>query len=216
MPTRPTPICFEETNMQIARSTPCTAADSPSTDLSIESPGRSTDPRRARASMRRLLALVVLLCSALASWVAIAQVPNVYGPPIGTDAAKRATALAIAEAKKNNWTVAVAVVDTGGVLVYFERIDGTQNGSSEVALAKARSAAAFKRPTKVFEEALAGGRTALVTLPGALPIEGGLPIVDGGKVVGAIGVSGVTSQQDGICAQAALAAFGAKPTPPKK
>lgn len=165
---------------------------------------------------RRLLSLVIVACAALGSWVAIAQMPNVYGPPIGIDAAKRAAALALAEGKKNGWTVAAAVVDPGGTLVYFERIDGTQNGSSDVAIAKARSAAAFKRPTKVFEEAVAGGRNVIMTLPGAMPVEGGLPIVDGGKIVGAIGVSGATSQQDGVCAQAALAAFGAKPAPVKK
>lgn len=200
--------------MQLVTATPSSAATSPSTRPSIES--REPSTRSERAPLRRLLSVVVLACVALGSWAAIAQMPNGYGPAIGIDAAKRAAALALAEGKKNGWTVAAAVVDPGGTLVYFERMDGTQNGSSDVAVAKARSAAAFKRPTKAFEEAVAGGRNVLLTLPGALPIEGGLPIVDGGKIVGAIGVSGATSQQDGVCAQAAMAAFGAKPAPVKK
>jgi glc operon protein GlcG len=193
--TRPCTNSFEEMNMQLTKPILSSVASS---------------------ARRRLLSFVVLACAALGSWVAIAQVPNAYGPPIGIDAAKRAAALALAEGKKNGWTVAAAIVDPGGTLVYFERIDGTQNGSSDVAIAKARSAAAFKRPTKVFEEAVAAGRNVIMTLPGAMPVEGGLPIVDGGKVVGAIGVSGATSQQDGVCAQAALAAFGGKPATVKK
>ncbi len=202
--------------MQLVTATPPSTARAPRTDLSIESRQAHTVPEHARASWRRLLSVVVLACIALGSWAAIAQMPNTYGPPIGIDAAKRAAALAIAEGKKNGWTVAAAVVDPGGTLVYFERMDGTQNGSSDVAVAKARSAAAFKRPTKVFEEAVSGGRNVIMTLPGAMPVEGGLPIVDAGKIVGAIGVSGATSQQDGVCAQAALAAFGAKAAPVKK
>ncbi len=131
-----------------------------------------------------------------------AQMPNGYGAPIGVDQAHKVAAAAIAEGKKNGWTVAAAIVDTGGNLVYFERIDGTQVGSSEVAVRKAQSANAFKRPTKAFEDAVAGGRNVVMTLPGALPIEGGLPLVVEGKIVGAIGVSGATSAQDGQCAKA--------------
>ena len=131
-----------------------------------------------------------------------AQMPNGYGAPIGVDQARKAAAAAIAEGKKNGWTVGAAIVDTGGNLVYFERIDGTQVGSSEVAVRKAQSANAFKRPTKAFEDAVAGGRNVLMTLPGALPIEGGLPLVIDGKIAGAIGVSGATSAQDGQCAKA--------------
>jgi uncharacterized protein GlcG (DUF336 family) len=134
---------------------------------------------------------------------ASAQLPNPYGQAVGVDVARRAAAAAIAEGKKNGWTVAAAVVDPGGALVYFERIDGTQNASSEIAIQKARTAALYKRPTKLLEEAVAGGRAALLSLPpGALMLEGGVPLIVDGKIIGAIGVSGVTSPQDGVCAQA--------------
>jgi uncharacterized protein GlcG (DUF336 family) len=148
--------------------------------------------------------------------VAVGQMPNPYGAPIRVDVARRVAAAALAEGKKNGWTVAAAVVDPGGALAYFERIDGTQAGSSEVALAKARSAAAFKRPTKAFEDAVAGGRHVISSLPGAMPLEGGVPIVIDGQIVGAIGVSGATSEQDGVCAKAAIAALAAAPKPPSK
>jgi uncharacterized protein GlcG (DUF336 family) len=154
------------------------------------------------------LGLSILALTALAPLAAVAQLPNPYGAAISLEAAKKAAAAALAEGKKNGWTVAAAVVDGAGVLVYFERHDGTQNASSDVALAKARSAATFKRPTKAFEDALAGGRMAILGLPGAVPLEGGLPIVADGKVVGAIGVSGGTSPQDGQCAKAGVDALG--------
>jgi glc operon protein GlcG len=155
--------------------------------------------------------LATLLVTSALSLPALAQIPNPYGLPIGVDAAKRAAQAALAEGKKNGWTVAAAVVDAGGALVYFERIDGTQSASSEVAQAKARSAASFKRPTKAFEDALVGGRQAILSLPGAIPLDGGIPIVVGDKIVGAIGVSGATSQQDGVCAAAGVAALEGKP-----
>jgi len=142
--------------------------------------------------------------------VAEAQMPNGYGPAIGAEAAKKAIAAALAEARKNSWRVAAAVVDPGGVLVAYEKMDDTQAGSAHVSVEKARSAAAFKRPTKAFEDALAGGRQAILGLPGAVPLEGGIPIVADGKIVGAIGVSGATSQQDGVCAQAGVAALEPK------
>ncbi|MGO9765844.1 MAG: GlcG/HbpS family heme-binding protein, partial [Myxococcaceae bacterium] len=105
------------------------------------------------------------------------MLPNPYGTPIGVEPARKVAAAAIAEGRKNGWTVAAAVVDPGGVLVYFERIDGTQNGSSEVAQEKARTAAAFKRPSKVLEDAVTSGKSQFLRLPGALPIEGGLPLI---------------------------------------
>ncbi len=117
------------------------------------------------------------------------------------DGAKKVAAAAEAEARKNNWNVVIAVVDDGGHLVYLQRIDGTQTGSIDVALRKAKTAVGFKRSTKVFEDAIAGGRNAIIAL-GALPLEGGLPLIVGGQVIGAIGVSGVTSQQDGQVAKA--------------
>lgn len=122
------------------------------------------------------------------------------------EAAKQIAAAAEAEARKNSWNVVIAIVDEGGNLVYLQRMDGTQNGSIEVAQAKAKSAFNFKRPTKVFEDAIVGGRNALLKLPGAMPINGGLPIMAGDQIVGAIGVSGVTSDQDAQIAAAGIAA----------
>jgi uncharacterized protein GlcG (DUF336 family) len=118
------------------------------------------------------------------------------------EGAKKVAAAAEAEARKNNWNVVIAVVDDGGHLVFLQRTDGTQTGSIDVAIQKARTAQAFKRPTKVFEDAIAGGRNAILALHGALPLEGGLPIVVGGQLVGAIGVSGVKSTEDGQIAKA--------------
>jgi glc operon protein GlcG len=127
-----------------------------------------------------------------------------YGTPITADVAKKVAAAAIAEAKKNNFTMAVAVVDPNGFLVYFEKMDNTQNGSVNVAQDKAKSAALFKRPTKVFQDALAAGGVGLrlLELQGAVPIDGGYPIIVGGKIIGAIGASGGTSEQDGQVAKA--------------
>jgi len=127
-----------------------------------------------------------------------------YGPSISADTAKKIAPAAIAEAKKNSWTMAVAIVDTHGELVYFERMDEVQQGSVDVAIAKARSAARFKRPTKTFQDGLAAGGAGLrlLALNGAVPVEGGIPLVQNGKIVGAIGCSGGTSEQDGMCATA--------------
>jgi uncharacterized protein GlcG (DUF336 family) len=128
--------------------------------------------------------------------------------------AKQVAAAAEAAARKNNWTVVIAVVDDGGHLVYLQRMDETQYGSVEVATQKAQTAMAFKRPTKALEDAVTGGRTNLLGLP-ATPVEGGVPLLGAdGKIIGAIGVSGVTSEQDGIVAKAgaeALAALVKKP-----
>jgi uncharacterized protein GlcG (DUF336 family) len=137
-----------------------------------------------------------------------AQLPNAYGPAISVETARKLAAAATAEGKKNGWTVAVAIVDPDGELVFFERIDNTQAGSIGVAQDKARTAARFKRPTKAFEDALVGGRQAILGLAGVTPIEGGLPLLVDGKIIGAIGVSGATSQQDGICAQAGADSLG--------
>ena len=122
------------------------------------------------------------------------------------DAAKQIASAAEAEARKNNWNVVIAIIDEGGNLVYLQRMDGTQIASIEVAQAKAKSAFGFKRPTKVFEDAVVGGRNAILKLPGAMPINGGIPIMAGDQIVGAIGVSGVTSDQDAQIASAGVAA----------
>ena len=153
--------------------------------------------------------LSVFVFTALTSLMrAQAPAPD-YGAPIPLAEAKRALAAAQAEAVKNKWNVAIAIVDSGGHLVAYERLDSTQYGSVDVALEKARTAVAFRRSTKVFQDAIAAGGEGLRTLklPGATPIEGGLPLVVGGKIVGAIGVSGVTSAQDGQIAAAGVAAF---------
>jgi uncharacterized protein GlcG (DUF336 family) len=110
--------------------------------------------------------------------------------------AKQIAAAAEAEALKNNWRVTIAVLDDGGNLLFLQRLDEAPLGSIVVAQEKARTALLFKRPTKVFEEIIASGRTAMLTLPGATPIEGGLPLLNNGQIIGAIGVSGVQSPQD--------------------
>jgi len=156
--------------------------------------------------MKKSLCLLVLslVFLSILGWDALAQMPNPYGSPINLEAAKKIAASAIAEARKNNWTMAVAITDIGGDLVYFEKMDGTQTGSVGVALGKARSAVLFKRPTKVWEDAVAAGGAGIriLGLEGAVPIEGGLPLLMDGKIVGAIGVSGGTAQQDGVAAKA--------------
>jgi glc operon protein GlcG len=134
---------------------------------------------------------------------------NVYGPAIRIETAKKAAAAALSEARRNSWSMAVAVVDPGGHLVYFEKMDDTQLGSSTVAQDKARSAALFKRPTKAFQETLAAGGDGLrvLAIRGAVPVEGGLPLIVDGAIAGGIGVSGGTSQQDGQCAKAGVDAI---------
>jgi len=151
--------------------------------------------------VRVILGLALVLCL---SSGALAQMPNPYGVSISVEDAKKAAALSLAEAKKNNWTVAVAVVDPSGNLVYYEKMDNTQLGSANVSVDKARSATLFKRPTKAFQDALAAGGDGwrLLRLQGATPIEGGFPLVSDGKIVGGIGVSGATSAQDAQCAKA--------------
>jgi uncharacterized protein GlcG (DUF336 family) len=133
---------------------------------------------------------------------------NSYGPSINLENAKKVVALALAQARKNNWKMAAAVVDCSGHLVYFEKMDNTQIGSIGISIEKARSAAFFKRPTKAFEDALASGGGGLIVLGvhGAVPLEGGIPVLIDGNIVGAIGISGETPQQDGQCAK--LAADG--------
>ena len=132
------------------------------------------------------------------------MLPNAYGQAISLENARKAAAAALAEAARNHWTMAVAVVDPNGTLIYYEKMDNTQLGSANVAVAKARSAALFKRPTKAFQDALASGGAGLrvMALEGAVPVEGGLPLLADGKIVGAIGLSGDTSEHDGQCAQA--------------
>ncbi len=121
---------------------------------------------------------------------------------ISLELAKKIAARAESEAAKNKWTMVIAVLDDGGNLIYLERMDGTQLGSIVVAQEKAKTALQFKRPTKAFEDVVTGGRTVILSLPGVVAIEGGLPLVVDGVIVGAIGVSGMKSTEDGVVAQA--------------
>lgn len=123
---------------------------------------------------------------------------------ITLEAARKMAAAGEAEARKNGWNVAITVVDANGDLILFQKLDETQPGSIKVSQGKARTAALFKRPTKAMEEMIAGGKTAFLSVEGIIPIQGGLPVVVDGKVIGAIGVSGVTSAQDEQVAMAGL------------
>jgi len=138
-----------------------------------------------------------------------AATPLTYGETIKLDQAEKVLAAALEEATKNNWTMAIAIVDTGGKLVLFKRMDNTQIGSVDVAISKATTANNFKRPTKIFEDAVAGGGIGLrvLSLPGVTPLEGGELIILNGKIIGAIGVSGAQSSQDGQVARAGLIAL---------
>jgi len=153
-----------------------------------------------------VFALIALPALAQTPFAPPPQVP--YGLSFSTDAAKSAAAASIAEARKNNWKMAIAVVDTGGFLVYFEKMQDTQTGSVELAIEKARTAALFRRPTKVFQDGVAGGGEGLrlLRLTGAIPIDGGVPIIVDGKLVGAVGVSGGSGEQDGQVAKAGAGA----------
>ncbi len=164
----------------------------------------------------RLPALIALCLGSLLAGAALAQAPPApavpapapdYGPSIGNEQAKAVAAAAIAEAKKNNWRMAFAIVGTGGELVYFEKMDGTQLASIEIAQGKARTSVMYRRPSKAFADQYAAGNTAFTTFP-ERPVasEGGVPIVIDGKIVGAIGASGGTGQQDGLAAAAGVAA----------
>src|SRR5262245_59949321 len=126
---------------------------------------------------------------------------------ITLDAAKKMAAAGEAEARKNGWNVAIAVVDASGGLILFQKLDETQPGSIAIAQGKARTAALFKRPTKAIEEAIAAGKQAFLAVDGVVPIQGGVPVIVEDKVIGAIGVSGVTSAQDEQVALAALHAL---------
>jgi glc operon protein GlcG len=159
-----------------------------------------------RASLA--LALAVAVTIGAAGW-AVAQGPPAYGPAITLEQAMKVMVGAETEAKKNNWPVAIVVLDSGGNLVALHRLDNTQFGSIEIARQKAWSAVAFRRPTKAFQDGLAAGGVGLriLALEGASPVEGGLPILVDGKVVGSVGVSGVTGEQDSMVAAAGVAAL---------
>jgi len=127
-----------------------------------------------------------------------------YGPTVSLATAKKIAAGVIAECQKNSWNVAVAVVDPHGFLVYFERMEDTQYASNDIAIGKGRSAATYRRPTRVFADVINKGGPATATLGAVYASPGGVPIFVDGKVTGAVGVSGVTGDQDEQCAKAGL------------
>lgn len=150
--------------------------------------------------MKRFLFAIV---AGALSFTAQAQVPS-YGPSINLETAKKAIAAGQVHARKNGWPVAIAILDTAGQLVAFEKMDDTQSASMDIAIDKGRSAAIFRRSTKVMEDAVAGGGAGVrfLNLRSASTVDGGLPIVVNGKVIGGIGVSGVAGNQDGEVAKA--------------
>ena len=143
-----------------------------------------------------------LLMSPLAVVAQAPAAPPAYGLGISMDAAKKAMAAAEAEAKKNNWPVAIAIVDSAGKLAAFSKMDNTQHGSVDIAIGKATTANNLRRPTKALQDTVAqgGGGLRMLAVPGVLPLEGGVPIVVDGKIIGGAGVSGVMSNQDAECA----------------
>jgi glc operon protein GlcG len=160
-------------------------------------------------SIRCMWKFAGLLAVALTATTASAQMPNPYGASINPDNAKKVAAATLAEAKRNGWTQAAAIVDTAGELVYFEKLDGTQFASNDIAIDKARASVRFKRPTKALQDALAAGGEGwrFLTLRGVVAAEGGVPLLMDGKIVGALGVSGGTGAQDGQAANAGIAAL---------
>ena len=153
--------------------------------------------------MRAVMILAGLALAALAASAHAQDRRPGYGPSITTAAAKKIAAGVLAECQKNSWNVAVAVVDTYGTLVYFERMEDTQTASMDIAIGKARTAATYRRTTRVFMEAINKG-PATATLPGVVASPGGVPIFVDGKIIGGVGVSGVTGDQDEQCAKAGL------------
>jgi glc operon protein GlcG len=160
--------------------------------------------------MSRLMIAAVIAASFVASplFAQAPAPPPPYGLGITFDAAKKALAAAEAEAKKNNWPVAIAIVDSSGNLAAFSKMDNTQHGSVDIAIGKAATANNLKRPTKALQDIIAQGGAGLRLLgvQGITPLEGGVPIVVDGKIIGGIGVSGVTSAQDAEVAMAGAAA----------
>jgi glc operon protein GlcG len=160
--------------------------------------------------LKRTFAALALTVAALGQTPSSAPAaPIPYGTSITADAARKIAAAAIAEAGKNKWAMAVAIVDTAGYLVYFERMPDTQLGSVDISIEKAKSAALFRRPTKSFQDTVAAGGEGLriLRLTGAVPVEGGIPLIVNGKLIGAVGASGGSSDQDGRTAQAGVAAL---------
>lgn len=136
--------------------------------------------------------------------------PLEYGVSLTLKEAKIVVEAAEKEAASHGWPMVIAIVDAAGHLLLQHRMDNAQYGSIEISRLKAETALKFRRPTKVFEDAIAGGGANLkfITMPNVLALEGGLPIERGGKIVGAIGVSGMASADDAVAARAGIAALG--------
>ena len=157
--------------------------------------------------IRTLTRLAVVLALAFTTGAAAQQLPT--RRTLTLDASRRMAAAAEAEARKNNWNVAIAVVDDGGNLLLFHRLDDAKLVAIDIAIRKAKTAVYFQGETKALEEEVTkGGRTALLPIEGFMPLEGGIPLLVEGKIVGAIGVSGVAGDQDAQCAKAGAAALG--------
>lgn len=156
--------------------------------------------------MRTLLGITIAIMSVLGTNAAGAPPQLATKKALTLDVAKAMVKISEQEAEKNNWKVCIAVLDDGGNLLYFERMDGVQIGSIEVSQRKAESALKFKRPSKAFADRVAT-QPGVMTLPGTLPVEGGLPIIHEGEVIGAVGVSGVESFQDAQIAKAGIDAL---------
>ena len=158
-------------------------------------------------TFRTLTTLVATTALVAFSTLAQAQTPPPqYGANVSHEMARKAMAGAVANAKSQNLPMAIAIVDTAGLLIAFERMDNTQYGSVAVSQDKAASAALYRRPTKVFQDVLAAGGAGLrvLTLRGANAVEGGVPLMADGKIIGAIGVSGGSAEQDGAVAKAGI------------
>ena len=159
--------------------------------------------------MVRIMLMVCTLTTAIGFTAQAAEQPRPdYGPDITIEAAKKFAAGAVAECQRNQWNVAVAVVNTHGSLVYYERMDNTQSASARIAVDKASASAMYRRTTREFADAINKSGPAVMTLPGVVASPGGLPIMRDGKVIGALGVSGMTGDQDEQCAKAGLASAG--------
>ena len=158
----------------------------------------------ATGILRNVLAVVALGLFAVS---ASAQQRPSYGTPVTLAQAKKIAAAVVGECTNNKWNVAVAIVDTHGSLVYFERDEDTQYASMDIAILKAKAAATYRRPTRAFLDAINKGGPSVMTLPGIVASPGGEPIFVGGRVIGGVGVSGVTGDQDEQCAKAGLAAM---------
>ncbi len=162
-----------------------------------------------RKTMLASLTLGVSLALSSGAFAQAPPAPPMYGPSMNLETAKKAVEAAMAEAKKNGWFMAVTAVSIGGYIVHASTMDGTQFASIQISQHKAKAAAIFRRPTKVFEDRVAqgGAGIAVLSLDGVIASEGGLPVMKDGKVVGGLGCSGGTGQQDGLACKAGVDAL---------